>query len=135
VEEFFLEVSKKTDKLIKLKKPEKNNRKKNRINRLKNHKKVLVRFGFDFQSLKPIKSNRTGSTMPALKKKACINRKNPRSKVTFSSRRPPPFSLPLIIFSQRPPPPPFFSFFLSFSLYLSFLPLAPPFFSLYLSSL
>jgi hypothetical protein len=64
VEEFFLGVSKKIDKLIKLKKPEKNNR----INRLKNHKKVLVRFGFDFQSLKPIEPNRTGSTMPALKK-------------------------------------------------------------------
>jgi hypothetical protein len=65
---FFLGVSKKIDKLIKLKKPEKNNRKKNQINRLKNHKKVPVRFGFDFQSLKPIEPNRTGSTMPALKK-------------------------------------------------------------------
>ena len=40
----------------------KNNRenrteKKNRINRLKNHKKNPVRFGFGFQSLKPIEPN------------------------------------------------------------------------------
>jgi hypothetical protein len=52
VEEFFLQVSKKINKLIKLKKL-----KNKQINRLKNHKKVPVRFGFDFQSLKPIEPN------------------------------------------------------------------------------
>jgi hypothetical protein len=47
-------MSKKIEKPIKTKKSEKNNQK-NQINRLKNHKKVLVWFGF--QSLKPIEPN------------------------------------------------------------------------------
>jgi hypothetical protein len=97
---------KKTDKLIKLKKLEKNNQKnrteKNQINRLKNHKKVLVRFGFgfDFQNLKLI--DQIGSTRPTLKKKVSINRMfpNPKPKVTFSPPHkkvcslhlPPPFA-------------------------------------------
>ena len=68
----YVEVSKKTDKPIKLRKPKKNNRKnrtekKNRVNRLKNYKKILVRFGFGFQSLKPInrtEPNRFNQTNP-----------------------------------------------------------------------
>ena len=84
----------------------KNNRenrteKKNRINRLKNHKKNPVRFGFGFQSLKPIEPNRTGSTKPPLKNKTSINRKFHNPKPTFS-RRPP--SLPLLSVSAPPPP-------------------------------
>jgi hypothetical protein len=56
-------VSKKTDKPNKPKKPgkkitEKTEPKKKQINRLKNHKKIPVRFGFGFQSLKPIEPNR-----------------------------------------------------------------------------
>jgi hypothetical protein len=63
-------VSKKPDKLIKLNRRKKPNRK-NRINQLKNHKKVPVRFGFGFQSLKPIKPNQTKPVQPGqhLKKK------------------------------------------------------------------
>ena len=50
-------MSKKIDKPIKLeKKTGKTEPKKNRINRLKNHKNNPVRFGFE--SLKPIEPNR-----------------------------------------------------------------------------
>jgi len=41
--------------------------KKNQLNRLKNHKIFMVRFGF--QSLKLIEPNQTGSTKLALEKK------------------------------------------------------------------
>ena len=52
----FPRVSKKTNKPIKLRKSEKKTKKK-RINQLKNHKKFLVWFDYDFQSLKPIESS------------------------------------------------------------------------------
>jgi len=105
---YFLGVSKKTEKPRNWKNQKKNNRKnqtekKNRINRLKNHKKNLVRFGFGFQSLKPIEPNRTGSTRPPLKNKTSINRKFPNPKPTFS--RPP--SLPSFTLCLCISPPPF----------------------------
>jgi hypothetical protein len=74
--ELLLGVSKKTDKLIKLKKKKQNNwknqtEKKNRVNRLKNHKNILVQFGFGFQNLKLIEPNQTEPVQPGqhLKKK------------------------------------------------------------------
>jgi len=60
-------MSKKTDKPIKPRKPkkiEKLNWKKNWINWLKNHKKIPVRFGFGFQSLKLIEPSQTELVQP-----------------------------------------------------------------------
>jgi len=57
-------VSKKIEKPIKPRKPEKKNNQKNRIvkkNRLEKLKNKPVQFGFDFKRLKPNKPNRTGS--------------------------------------------------------------------------
>jgi hypothetical protein len=39
------------------------------MNQLKNHKKILIQFDFDFQSLKPIEPNQTCSIRPVLEKK------------------------------------------------------------------
>jgi len=94
-------MSKKTEKPIKPRKPKKNNRKnrtvkKNRLNWLKNHKIFRVRFGFGFQSLKPIEWNRTGpvqlSYLLIKKKKTSINSIFSNSKLIspFSLSQPPP---------------------------------------------
>jgi hypothetical protein len=77
-------VNKKTKKPIKLRKPEKNNRKNRTVkkNRLKFLKNRPVRFGFSFITLKPKKPNRTE---PNLKKNRAKPEKN-RAKLKKPSQ-------------------------------------------------
>jgi len=111
-------VSKKTDKLIKprkQKKLKKPNLKKNWINWLKNHKKIPVRFGFGFQSLKLIEPSQTEPVQPDqhlkktttnrmffltlnLKLKLCfLHSLNAKAVVPLFSASPPSLSLSLCI--------------------------------------